>query len=284
MENHEIIVRIAHSGDGHYAEQITEEMASSAKARGTGIAKRSPEYVQRKMEEGKAVIAVTPSGEWVGFCYIEAWSHGEFVANSGLVVSPVFRGSGVATRIKQKIFELSRIKYPDSKIFGLTTGLAVMKINSELGYKPVTYSELTDDEEFWKGCQSCVNYDILMSKERKNCLCTGMLFDPAWEKEKKEEPQDAVQDNHKEGETMDQQDSGRRNEGSGANPDSDGGSSGRRRLKRIREFRTHLKLYERWLRFKKYALLKGLKEDNGNQGGGGIGGHKKRFFTFFNLF
>ncbi|HRG91111.1 MAG TPA: hypothetical protein PLW44_18940, partial [Chitinophagales bacterium] len=61
----------------------------------------------------------------------------------------------------------------------LTTGLAVMKINSDLGYEPVTYSELTDDEEFWKGCQSCVNFQILQSKERKNCLCTAMLYDPA---------------------------------------------------------------------------------------------------------
>jgi hypothetical protein len=60
----------------------------------------------------------------------------------------------------------------------LTTGLPVMKINSELGYEPVTYSELTQDEDFWAGCKSCVNYDILMSKERKNCLCTAMLYDP----------------------------------------------------------------------------------------------------------
>lgn len=154
-------------------------MASSAKARGTGIAKRSPDYIEQKMEEGKAVIALTTSGEWVGFCYIEAWEHNKFVANSGLIVSPEFRKTGVAKSIKKKIFELSREKYPDAKIFGLTTGLAVMKINSDLGYEPVTYSELTNDEQFWAGCKSCVNYDILMSKERKNCMCTAMLFDPA---------------------------------------------------------------------------------------------------------
>lgn len=153
-------------------------MAESAKARGTGIAKRSPDYIQTKMDEGKAVIALTDEGTWVGFCYIEAWEHGKYVANSGLIVSPPFRKSGVAREIKRKVFELSRKKYPDAKIFGLTTGLAVMKINSDLGYEPVTYSELTTDEEFWKGCRSCVNYDILMSKERKNCLCTAMLFDP----------------------------------------------------------------------------------------------------------
>ncbi len=153
-------------------------MESSAMARGTGIAKRSPEYVAKKMEEGKAVIAALPDGTWVGFCYIEVWGHEEFVANSGLIVSPAFRKTGVAKQIKQTIFNLSREKYPDAKIFGLTTGLAVMKINSDLGYEPVTYSELTDDDEFWAGCKSCVNYDILMSKERKICMCTAMLYDP----------------------------------------------------------------------------------------------------------
>ena len=173
-----IIVRIADSGDTVYAETITNEMASSAKARGTGIAKRSPEYVSQKIQEGKAVIAVTATGEWVGFCYIEAWQHGQFVANSGLIVAPAYRKTGIAKKIKHTIFQLSRDKYPNSKLFGLTTGLAVMKINSELGYEPVTYSELTDDEEFWAGCKSCVNYDILMSKDRKNCMCTAMLYEP----------------------------------------------------------------------------------------------------------
>ncbi len=165
-------------------------MEASAKARGTGIAKRSPEYVARKMEEGKAVIAVMPDGTWVGFCYIEVWGHESFVANSGLIVAPEFRKSGIAKKIKQRIFDLSREKYPSSKIFGLTTGLAVMKINSDLGYKPVTYSELTDDEEFWAGCKSCVNYDILMSKDRKNCMCTAMLYDPADHQEPKKTSED----------------------------------------------------------------------------------------------
>ena len=179
MENNQqIIIRVADFIDTHYAIRITDEMASSAQARGTGIAKRTPEYIAAKMLEGKAVIALTHTGLWVGFCYIEEWSHGKFVANSGLIVAPEFRKSGVAKLIKNKIFELSREKYPDAKIFGLTTGLAVMKINSELGYEPVTYSELTDDEEFWAGCKSCVNFDILMSKERKNCMCTAMLYDP----------------------------------------------------------------------------------------------------------
>jgi hypothetical protein len=130
------------------------------------------------MLEDKAVIALHQDGTWAGFCYIETWSHGTFVANSGLIVNPQFRNKGLAKMIKRTVFELSREKYPEAKIFGLTTGLAVMKINSELGYEPVTYSELSQDEDFWKGCQSCVNYDILMSKDRKNCMCTAMLWDP----------------------------------------------------------------------------------------------------------
>jgi hypothetical protein len=178
VDNQHIIIREANSGDTHYAVTITDEMESSAKARGTGIAKRTPEYVAKKIEEGKAVIALTDTGEWVGFCYIETWGHGEYVANSGLIVAPAYRKGGVAKAIKQRIFKLSREKYPDAKLFGLTTGLAVMKINSDLGYEPVTYSELTQDEAFWAGCKSCVNYEILMSKDRKNCMCTAMLYDP----------------------------------------------------------------------------------------------------------
>lgn len=178
MDNQEIIVRVAIPDDKKYSTIITDEMAASAAARGTGIAKRSSDYIDKKIDERKAVIAVTKQGEWVGFCYIETWSHGEYVANSGLIVAPAFRKSGIAKSIKKTIFNLSREKYPEAKIFGLTTGLAVMKINSELGYEPVTYSELTQDEDFWAGCKSCVNYDILMSKERKNCMCTAMLYDP----------------------------------------------------------------------------------------------------------
>jgi hypothetical protein len=161
-----------------FAPVICKEMESSAMQRGTGIAKRTPEYIQQKMLEGKAIIAISEEGHWVGFCYIETWQSGMYVANSGLIVAPSYRNSGVAKRIKEKIFELSITRYPDSKIFGLTTGLAVMKINSDLGYRPVTYSELTNDEQFWNGCKSCVNYPILTSKDFKNCLCTAMLYNP----------------------------------------------------------------------------------------------------------
>ncbi|SEH82790.1 GNAT family N-acetyltransferase [Epilithonimonas hominis] len=161
-----------------YVEEIRNEMEDSAKKRGTGIAKRSSEYLGKKISEGNSIIAIDENGTWAGFCYIETWTNGEYVANSGLIVSPQFRNRGLATQIKERIFQLSREKYPNAKIFGLTTGLAVMKINSNLGYKPVIYSELTQDEQFWNGCKNCVNYEILMLKERKNCLCTAMLFVP----------------------------------------------------------------------------------------------------------
>src|SRR3984957_8813562 len=176
-------IQIANASHQDFAQIICHEMEESAKARGTGIAKRSPDYIREKMREGKAVVAFSQTGEWAGFCYIESWSHGKYVANSGLIVAADFRRSGLAKEIKKKIFELSRNRFPDAKLFGLTTGLAVMKINSELGYEPVTYSELTDDADFWKGCQSCVNFEILQSKDRKNCLCTAMLYNPE-EKEK----------------------------------------------------------------------------------------------------
>lgn len=159
-----------------FCEAIVAEIEHSAQKRGTGIAKRSVAYLSKKIEEGNGIICLTENNEWVGFCYIETWSHEKFVANSGLIVSPKYRNLGIARKIKQAIFNLSREKYPTAKIFGLTTGLAVMRINSELGYQPVTYSELTQDENFWKGCKSCINYEILLSKDKKNCLCTAMLF------------------------------------------------------------------------------------------------------------
>ena len=173
----EIIIQMCDESHQQYAEAICAVMAESAKDRGTGIAKRKPEYIRNKMREGKAVIALSES-ELAGFCYIESWSHERYIANSGLIVAPNFRKQGLARKIKEKIFELSRTKYPSSKIFGITTSLAVMKINSDLGYRPVTFSELTEDPAFWAGCQSCPNYDILERNERKLCLCTAMLAPP----------------------------------------------------------------------------------------------------------
>ncbi|MHA7131473.1 GNAT family N-acetyltransferase [Algoriphagus namhaensis] len=221
MDDIQFKILVADSSHKVFAKTITDEMEESAKARGTGIAKRTPEYIETKMEEGKAVIALTEDGTWAGFCYIEAWGHGKYVANSGLIVSPPFRKYGLAKRIKKEIFNLSRKKYPDSKIFGLTTGAAVMKINSRLGYIPVSYSDLTDDEQFWKGCQSCVNYEILMAKKRENCICTAMLFDPQADKHHVED------------------------------------------IALREDFKTSVKLFDRWVRLKKYVLLKMKKTKNG---------------------
>ena len=160
-----------------YATIISETITTSAQVRGTGIARRTPEYIQKKIESGDAIIAL--DGEkFAGFCYIEAWGHGKYVAHSGLIVAPKYRGIGLAKKIKTQIFKYSREKYPTAKIFGITTGLPVMKINYDLGYKPVTFSQLTDDPDFWKGCQTCKNYDVLTRTNRTMCLCTGMLYDP----------------------------------------------------------------------------------------------------------
>ncbi len=178
---------VANTSHFKYAEVICNTIAESAKVRGTGIAKRTPEYIQKKLENGNAVIALD-GNTFAGFCYIEVWGHGKYVANSGLIVHPNYRAQGLAKKIKSTIFELSQKKFPDAKIFGITTGLPVMKINYELGYKPVTFSELTDDPEFWKGCQTCKNFDVLTRTEQKMCLCTGMLYDSSnklKEKEKK---------------------------------------------------------------------------------------------------
>lgn len=174
-----VIIRVATDDDQQYAKAITIEMEASAKIRGTGIAKRSPASIQQKIREGKAVIAVTDTGRWVGFSYIEIWSKGEFVSNSGLIVDPAFRGQGIARLIKEKVFALSRVKYANAKIFSITTGLAIIKLNASLGFETVTYQEITKDPAFWQGCQSCVNFDILQRKCCTNCLCTAMLFTPA---------------------------------------------------------------------------------------------------------
>ena len=173
-----ISIFVADGSQAKYAQAICDEIYLSAQERGTGIARRTPEYIIEKMNAGKAVIALTDEGEFAGFSYIETWSHKKFVANSGLIVNHKYRKIGLASKIKERIFRLSRELYPDAKIFSITTGLAVMKINTALGFKPVTFSELTDDEEFWKGCEGCKNFDILTRNNYERCLCTGLLYDP----------------------------------------------------------------------------------------------------------
>ena len=178
-----VTVEVASDKHLKYVDEILRTIESAAKDRGTGIAKRRPEYVESKIKEGKAIIAMD-GDNFVGFCYIECWGHESFVANSGLIVKSDYRGQGVATRIKKKAFELSRERFPDAKIFSITTGAAVMKMNYQFGFRPVPFSELTDDPEFWKGCEGCRHFDILKSHDYKMCICTGLLYDP---KEKENE-------------------------------------------------------------------------------------------------
>ena len=175
----QIDVMVADESHAVYADEICEDVFISARERGTGIARRTPEYIIEKMKAGKAVIAIAEDGSFAGFSYIETWGGKKYVANSGLIVSHQFRGLGVAMRIKKRIFQLSQERFPDAKIFSITTGAAVMKMNYTLGFRPVPFSSLTDDPEFWKGCQGCRNFKILESNNYKMCLCTGLLYDPA---------------------------------------------------------------------------------------------------------
>ena len=175
----DIHVMVADESHVAYADEVCEEILVSARERGTGIARRTPEYISEKILAGKAIIAIAEDGRFAGFSYIETWGGKEYVANSGLIVAHDFRGIGLAMRIKRKIFEHSRKLFPNAKIFSITTGAAVMKMNYELGFRPVTFAALTDDPEFWKGCQGCRNYGILEANEHRMCLCTGLLYDPA---------------------------------------------------------------------------------------------------------
>ena len=175
----DILVMVSDESHVAYADEVCEEILVSARERGTGIARRTPEYISEKILAGKAIIAIAEDGRFAGFSYIETWGGKEYVANSGLIVAHAFRGIGLAMRIKRKIFEHSRKLFPNAKIFSITTGAAVMKMNYELGFRPVTFAALTDDPEFWKGCQGCRNYGILEANEHRMCLCTGLLYDPA---------------------------------------------------------------------------------------------------------
>ena len=176
MKN-QIDVVVADESHEKYVDTILETISEAAKVRGTGIAKRTHEYLLKKMREAKAVIALD-GDKFAGFSYIETWQDKKYVTTSGLIVHPDYRGRGLAKRIKDMTFTLARIRWPHAKIFSLTSGAAVMAMNTQLGYKPVTFADLTQDEAFWKGCEGCVNVDILHRTGRKYCICTGMLYDP----------------------------------------------------------------------------------------------------------
>ena len=177
MNREDITVMVADASHEKYVDIILDTIEKAAKVRGTGIAKRTHEYVATKMKEAKAVIALY-GDEFVGFSYIETWGNKQYVTTSGLIVDPKFRGLGVAKRIKDLTFTLARTRWPHAKIFSLTSGAAVMDMNTQLGYHPVTFADLTDDEAFWRGCEGCINVDVLKRTGRKYCICTGMLYDP----------------------------------------------------------------------------------------------------------
>ena len=173
----EITVMVADASHEKYIDTILTTIEEAAKVRGTGIAKRSHEYLATKMREAKAVIALS-GDRFAGFSYIETWGNKQYVTTSGLIVHPDFRGLGVARRIKDLTFTLVRTRWPHAKIFSLTSGAAVMAMNTRLGYQPVTFADLTDDEAFWRGCEGCINFDVLQRTNRRYCICTAMLYDP----------------------------------------------------------------------------------------------------------
>ena len=177
MKLDDITVEVASEEHLFYVDQILETIENAAKVRGTGIARRKPEYLAQKIKEAKAVIALC-DGRFAGFSYIETWEHKRYVTTSGLIVHPDFRGLGVSKKIKDLTFSLARTRWPNAKIFSLTSGAAVMVMNTQLGYTPVTFAELTTDDAFWKGCEGCVNVDVLKRTDRHFCICTAMLFDP----------------------------------------------------------------------------------------------------------
>ena len=173
----EITVMVADASHEKYIDTILTTIEEAAKVRGTGIAKRSHEYLATKMREAKAVIALS-GDRFAGFSYIETWGNKQYVTTSGLIVHPEFRGLGIARRIKDLTFTLARTRWPHAKIFSLTSGAAVMAMNTRLGYQPVTFADLTDDEAFWRGCEGCINFDVLQRTNRRYCICTAMLYDP----------------------------------------------------------------------------------------------------------
>lgn len=64
-----------------YAQEICDTIQDAAQKRGTGIARRTPEYICTRMTNGNAVIALE-GDRFAGFCYIERWGDKDFVAHS----------------------------------------------------------------------------------------------------------------------------------------------------------------------------------------------------------
>ena len=116
-EHQEIQILVADESHEKYVDTILKTIEDAAKVRGTGIAKRTHEYVATKMREAKAVIALAPQADgseprFAGFSYIETWGNKQYVTTSGLIVHPDFRGLGIAKKIKDLTFSLARTRWP----------------------------------------------------------------------------------------------------------------------------------------------------------------------------
>lgn len=178
LNNADFTVKTADCNHHKYIPDILEAIYDASKVKGNSIVMRDPAYLAKKMDEGKAVIA-TQGDKFAGFCYIESWESERFIANSGLIVKPEYRGLGLASRIKKTIFDICRTMFPDAKIFSITKSQAVIKMNTRLGFMEVPYSELTVDPKFWKGCDTCPHYQTLLDNGMQNCECHGLLYIPA---------------------------------------------------------------------------------------------------------
>lgn len=172
-----IEVLVADESHKSYIPDILAAIYEASKVKGNSIVMRDPEYLAQKMREGKAVIALC-DGVFVGFCYLECWQDEQFVANSGLIVKPEYRGLGVATGIKKQIFEICRTMFPEAGIFSITKSQAVIRMNTALGFERVSYDQLTTDPKFWKGCDTCPDYPVLQASQGKSCHCIGLLYRP----------------------------------------------------------------------------------------------------------
>lgn len=161
-----------------YVPAIVQLIEDASNEPGAALAKRSAEYVTSKIEHGFAVIALTEDDKVVGFQCLSPWEGDKFVSHSALVVHPNFRRQGLSREIKGQIVELTRKKFPEAIMFGITLSPSVMSLNTAHGFRPVGYDSLTKDDAFWKGCETCPYHDVLLKMQRTVCLCTALRLDP----------------------------------------------------------------------------------------------------------
>lgn len=171
-------MRFATVYDQQYADNIAHEISISALLRNVAIEPRTGDYIFQKMIDGLAVIAIdNETEEWIGFCALDVWNHQRYVANTGLIVKPKYRGKNVSNLLKNKLFELARIKFPSAKIFSLTNKELIKKINIDLGFQEVEAREILYDPYFNTGMNSWVDF-IELLKHSEESGHKAMVFDP----------------------------------------------------------------------------------------------------------